>query len=206
MFNIKDFRASIDTRGVLRNNKYLVSFNLPEYLTERKDKRYGLDDQKLMTLRCDAVTIPGFDFLNTDGPPRFGYGPIERMPYVPGFAPMNLTFILDAKTRVYELLYDWTSAIVQFDGKGGTNLKNGLTRFAYEVGYKAKYQTDLIIDVYDGVKSESSSVAGNLVMSMTAYSAFPAGLPPMQMGWESTDISKIQVPFSYTDFTVTHKR
>lgn len=198
MFSINEFRTSIDKQGILRSNKYFVEFALPEYLRNS----YSDDDKRLMSLRCENVAIPGMSFLSTDSQPRFGYGPVEKMPYVPGFDPISLTFILDSKNKIYKLFYDWTSAVVGFNGKAGTNLRNG-TRKPYEVGYKNKYKTDLIIRVYDGNKAKDTSpTAGKEVMLVKLYAAFPMGLPSTPLAWDSTDAMKLSIPFSYTDFEI----
>lgn len=204
MFSINEFRTSINTKGILRSNRYFVSFKVPKYLMPK----YGTLGTRLMSIRCESVSIPGFSFLSADGPPRFGYGPVEKNPYVPGFDGINLTFILDAQNQIYKFFYDWTMCIVNYNGRGGTNMRNnavssGSTWRPYEVGYKSDYQTDLDIFVYDGNKNEnSSSEAGKLVMSLKAYSAFPMGLPSTPLAWESTDAMKLSIPFSYTDFQI----
>jgi len=96
-------------------------------------------------------------------------------------------------------------SIVNFNGKGGTNYRNGTWK-PYEVGYKKDYQTELNILVYDGAKKEDSNkVAGNEVLSLKAWSAFPLGLPSIPLAWESTELVRLTVPFSYTDFEITRK-
>jgi hypothetical protein len=43
--------------------------------------------------------------------------------------------------------------------------------------------------------------------SMTSIisSAFPLGLPSIPLAWESTELVRLTVPFSYTDFEITRK-
>jgi len=201
MFNIQNFRSSINNSGVMKSNKYVVSFKAPVYL----EGRYP--STELMSLRCETVSVPGFDFLSADGPPRMGYGAIEKHPYVPGFSGMSLTFLMDSKSVIYNFFYDWTMSIVNFKGKGGTNYRNANSIWKpYEVGYKDYYKTDLNISMYDGAKKEGSSrVAGNEVLSLKVYSAFPLGLPSIPLAWESSELVRLTVPFSYTDFEITRK-
>lgn len=199
MFNITDFRSSINTRGVLKSNKYLVEFGIPTYLRNR----YGTDDQSLMSLRCESVSIPGFDFLSADGPPRMGYGAIEKHPYVPGFTGLNLTFLLDSKSKIYNFFFDWAMSIVNFNGRGGTNFSRDDGWSAYEVGYKVFYKTDLKIMIYDGVKSEkSNSVAGNEILKLNIFDAFPMGMPSVPLAWDSPDLIRLSIPFTFTDFSI----
>jgi hypothetical protein len=199
MFNIKDFRSSINDRGVLKSNRYIVNIPTPDYLA----KKYPKTD--LMSIRCETVSIPGFDFLSADGPPRMGYGAIEKHPYVPGFSGMSLTFLMDSKSEIYNFFYDWTMSIVNFKGQGGKNYRGNTDNGwkPYEVGYKDGYKTDMIITVYDGSKREDSDkVAGNEVLSLKVWSAFPLGLPSIPLAWESSELIRLTVPFSYTDFEI----
>lgn len=200
MFNITDFRSSINTQGVLRSNRYMVEFAVPEYLKST----YGKEEQKLMSLRCENVSMPGFDFLSADGPPRMGYGAIEKHPYVPGFTGISLTFLVDSKSKIYNFFYDWTMSIVNFNGRGGTNFsRKSSGRSAYEVGYKSKYRTDLKILVYDGSSTDAStSVAGNKIIGLTLFDAFPSGMPAIPLAWDSPDLIRLSIPFSYTDFSM----
>lgn len=201
MLNIKDFRSSINDQGILRPNKYMVQFSMPEYLKGF----YNGEDLKLLSLRCESVNIPGFNFASKDGPPAFGYGPIEKHPYVPGFDGVTFTFLLDSKNKIYKFFYDWTMKIVNYDGRGGTNMRsNSVDWKPYEVGYKSQYQSNIFIQVFDGNKNtKNNSDVGNRVMNIALYSAFPMGLPSSQLAWESSDVMRISVPFSFTDFGIS---
>jgi hypothetical protein len=196
MFNINDFKTSIDSLGVLLSNKYEVNFEAPKYI--RDLNKYS--NTKLMTIRCESVSIPGFDFASKDGPPRMGYGAIEKHPYVPGFSGISLTFLMDSKSEIYNFFYDWTMHIVNFNGKGGSNYRDSNNAWKpYEVGYKDDYKTDLNISVYDGVKKQNSN-SSNEILSLKVYSAFPMGLPSIPLAWDSSQLIKLSIPFSYTDF------
>ena len=202
MFSINEFRSSINNQGILRSNRYIATFKIPNYLRQRY--RYDTKDTNLLSLRCENVSLPGFDFLSADGPPRMGYGAVEKHPYVPGFSGLSLTFILDSKSRIYNFFYDWTMTIVNYNGKGGTNYNNPNGGWsAYEVGYKKDYQSEIDIKVYDGNKSEKSiSIAGNEIFGVKLYSAYPVGMPSVPLAWDSPDIMRMTVPFSYTDFEI----
>ena len=205
MFSINDFKASINTNGILRSNKYIVSFSVPPYLKDL----FPQSTLNLLSLRCENVAIPGFEFLSADGPPRMGYGPIEKNPYVPGFSGLSLTYIMDSKGLIYNFFETWCQQIVNFKGSGGNNFRteysyaNGTKRSPYEVGYKLKYQSELTIDVYDG-NGPDTSKSGKKIVSFKAYAAFPTGLPSIPLAWDSPDMIRLTVPFSYTDFDVKY--
>ena len=203
MFNISEFQQEILDNGVLRSNRYLVTFNPPKYLSN--------ENTKYLSLRCESAQIPGMTFATVDGPPRFGYGPIESNPYGVIYDDVTLNFILDSKTDVYNFFYKWSNSIVNYQSIGQSALKDsggpvkGMK--TWEVGYKDSYVTDITISIYDGSGTVDQLDAGNKVMEVTLYRAFPKNLPTFDMNWEgNNDIVKLPVQFNYTDFTMKQIR
>lgn len=196
--NIRNFTASINQRGVLKNNRFEAQFDfeLDSYMNSSPALDGGL-----LTLRCDSATLPGVSFATADGPPRLGYGPAERRPYSPIFDDLTLTFMVDAGSQIHKMFYDWVGCIVNFEGYGARTLNEPSTRNptpakAYEVGYRDKYAATLTVRVY--------SSTGTRPMAVTAYNAFPMAMPQLSMNWNEGDILRLNIPFAYTDFTVTY--
>lgn len=201
--NLKDFTTSINRGGVLKNNKYVatIAFGRDHYLVN-SPFGYGTGESALFSIRCDSVQLPGVSIASADGPPRLGYGPVQKHPYNINFEDINLTFIVDSNSVVHRMLYDWVNCIVDFKGLGGTRLTTNTStgRAAYEVGYKNKFSTDLTVEVYKD-NGESGHVKA---MTVTAYQAFPMAFPSVGLNWAEGDILKLSIPFSYTDYTVSY--
>ena len=202
MFKLKEFAASINTKGVLKNNKYMAIISLSgnHYLSSQ----FNQGDEQLFSIRCDSVQLPGVAIASADGPPRLGYGPIEKHPYNANFEDVSLTFIVDANSQVHRMLYSWVNVIVNFGKSSGmSNLfeKTGaMNAAAYEVGYRNRYATDMKIEVYrdtGGDKHEKT-------MTYTLFKAFPMAFPSAGLNWNEGDILKLNIPFAYTDFTVDY--
>lgn len=218
MFQISNFQASLDKSGVMRTNRFIAFFNLPDYLRDNKEL-YGYGDA-LVSLRCQAAQIPGIS-LTTIDQPRIGIGPIENIPSNLTIDDITLTFLVDAQSKIHNLFYDWFNTIVNFQGsKGQSALYKAYnigrsTSAAYEVGYKDQYTTDILISVYDGVTPSGTSAGGQAtptvaegnvpIMNIRAFKAFPKTLPSIDMDWNSNDeVVKMTVPFSITDFEVSY--
>lgn len=207
MLNINNFMAEIHNTGVLRNNRYIMTFGTPKYLRDAKaDIGFNNDatpDIPLdrITLRCEQVQFPGMSFVTVDSTPRFGYGAIEAVPYGAMFDDLSAMFIVDARSDIHRFFYKWVNSIVSFNARGQTKLNDmanvvrGMK--AYEVGYKDDYTTDIAITMYDQ--------NDNKVMTGTAYRAFPKLLPSIDLGWAANDeYVRLTIPFSYTDFAVDY--
>ena len=197
MLKLNDFMASISTKGVLKATRYIVTFNPPTYVKNIA----GMVGTETLSVRCDSVQFPGASLTTIDGPPRYGYGPIESVPYNITMDDITCSFIVDAGSEIHKFFYTWVSSIVNFQGKGGKSLSqaNGAVPgfAAYEVGYKDNYTTDLTIAVYDSTDKK--------VMEAKAYRAYPKLLPSVDLNWGATDeIVKLVIPFTYVDFDVNY--
>lgn len=196
--NIRDFTTSINEKGVLKNNRFEAqfSFGRDSYM----DSSPALD-RGLLSIRCDSATLPGVSFATADGPPRLGYGPVEKHPYNPMFDDLTLSFMVDAGGQIHKMFYDWAGSIVNFEGYGARTLNTSSTlnptpAKAYEVGYRDKYAATLTVRVMGTTNSRPITV--------TAYNVFPMALPQLNMNWSEGDILRLNVPFAYTDFTVIY--
>jgi hypothetical protein len=197
--DIKRFTTSINDRGILKTNRFEAQFDFTRnsYLRDSK----ALKDSSMLTLRCDSATLPGVSFASADGPPRLGYGPVEKHPYNPMFEDLALTFMVDAGSHIHRMFYDWVGCIVNFEGYGASILDRRATinptrAVAYEVGYRDRYACTLTLKVF--------SSTGKQTMTYSAYNAFPMAMPQMSMNWSEGDILRLNIPFAYTDFTVRY--
>lgn len=196
--NIKEFTSSVNKRGILKNNKYLVTmgFGKDHYLNGRGN------ELKLLQSRCDSVSLPGVAFASADGPPRLGYGPMEKHPYATNFEDLSLTFMVDAGSEVHKTLFDWVNVIVNFkqaQGASVLNKKQGpMKAFAYEVGYRDSYAATLQVNVYKDT--------GQKAMSFIAYNAFPMAFPSAGLNWNEGDLLRLTIPFTYTDYDVRYEK
>ena len=202
MFKLNEFAASINTKGVLKNNKYIATVFLGgnHYLSSQLNQ----SDSQLFSIRCDSVQLPGISIASADGPPRLGYGPIEKNPYAANFEDISLTFIVDSNSRIHRMLYSWVNVIVNFGSSQGLttviNSSGPMRSSAYEVGYRDKYSTDMKIEVY----KDSGENTHQKSMTYTLYKAFPMGFPSNGLNWGEGEILKLNIPFAYTDYSVQY--
>jgi hypothetical protein len=209
MFNIKEFQAEINTTGVLPSNRYVVSFAPPEKLRDNvfsgelgpRGSTPNNTSLSRMSLRCEAVQFPGASFAAVEGIVRYGYGPVEAIPYVPVFDDVSLLFLVDRESDVHRFFHRWMNIIVNYNAKGlSLSLKEGPNKRmrAFEVGYKDDYTTNIEIAVYGSDNRK--------VMTARLYKAYPKSLPPIDLGWgNDNQLIKINIPFAYTDFDIVYE-
>jgi hypothetical protein len=201
-FKLSDFIADTHKNGVLKENKFIATFNVPEYLKGRSG--YNMHD---LSLRCESATIPGLQFSSIDGPARFGYGAIEFNPYNVVYEDVYLTVLLDAKGSEYKFFYDWMNTIVNFHAEGQSLIGSAKPPTGpvpgmdpYEVGYRNKYSTIFTIDIYNDTDYKKSS------MTFKAYNSFPKIVAPLQLSWEAADLLRLQIIMTYTDFELFYNK
>lgn len=193
MFKLQEFKADLFKRGTVSNHNFMVNMTVPEYLR-------GQYKAERISIRCEATNLPGISLASLDGPPRYGYGPIESVPYNVIYDQIPLTFIMDRDSEVHKFFYDWMNCIVNF-GRSSTSgslsevtNRNGAQFRTYEVGYKDKYAVDTSIQVFNEQHRK--------IIEAKMFKSYPKSVTPIDLGWDQTDsIMKLQVSFTFREYS-----
>jgi len=183
-FGISNFRSEIQKNGVLQNNRFVCTFAVPKGLQKSNSLptdfyKDNIDD---ITLRCETVTIPGQNFFTQDVK-RYGYGQIEKKPYLPTFNPMRLVFLVDRKANIIRFFNDWVNLIVPHNVETPSSFtaveeRRSLQDKLYLVGYKDQYISPVLrINVYDEFDKK--------VMECKAFDCFPITVSDFDTSWSS---------------------
>jgi hypothetical protein len=134
---------------------------------------YPGDSMSIAGLLCDAVNLPGMNYATT---PNRIFGEVREVPYERGFDPVTLTFYVDAEEmKVKKVFDDWMAAIM-----------NPRTRV---LGYYRDYVKDIAIAI--------NTVDDQTPYVLTLYEAYPKTIAPIQLDYNSRDVMKLSVTFSY---------
>lgn len=202
-FDISSFRAEINKNEIQPTHSYLVTFapfrlgseaNVP--LTEFV--RYNADK---LILRCETVMLPTVQVLEEETVRRYGYGPVEKVPYGMQFNDLGLTWLVDRRSELIDFFYQWMNTIVMYETSGGSGLINtsnrsGLDQYlGYEVGYKDEYTCPLVrVRVYDREL--------NTVTEYIFYDVFPMNIQSQNLAWsQENEAQKLTVTFAFTNMT-----
>lgn len=219
-FDINSFRTEINKNDMLPTHSYLVTFapfrlgseaNVP--LTEFV--RYNSDK---LILRCESAVLPSVQVLEEENVRRYGYGPVEKVPYGMQFNDLTLTWLVDKRSELIEFFYQWMNTIVYYETKGISQMSftneqltddpniRGDGRAAlsgylgYEVGYKDEYSCPVVrVRVYDREL--------NTVTEYILYDVFPMNIQSQNLAYtQENEAQKLTVTFAFTNMSTLTPR
>lgn len=201
-FDVRDVSSEIAAAGLLRSNRFEVTFTPPSGLTigsvgsaaptVNYQSLQGID--KVVNLYCEQANIPG---IAMDVAPirRFGYGPIEKKPYAPTFNDASLLFRSDGAGLLWKYLHSWFRLVINYQNQSGLNAQSGILQgqHPFELGYKQDYVTDITIDAFDDM--------GNIAIRTVLRQAYPIFIGDIQMAWaDKNNYVKIPATFTFIDW------
>lgn len=195
MLKLDNFIADMNKRGHMRANRFTLAIELApqHYLRDL----YNVSE---LTVRCDSATIPGVQLATIEGPYRYGYGPLDKMPYAPMYSEIGVSFVVDRDSRTRKFFHDWTQAIVNTDSSNSLSGQNSQTGAkVYEVGYRKRFESILKITTFDENNKDTSTT--------TIFKAYPVNVSQVDVAWGATDdVVRLTVAFAYKDYTTTFNR
>lgn len=94
---LSQFISEVKTRGMARNNRYLVEIPLNE------------DGSRIASLFCESVALPGLNLATTQ---QRVYGEQREIPYERMFEPVSFTFYVDSGMVIKKAFDDWMGQII----------------------------------------------------------------------------------------------
>ena len=207
-FDIASFFSEVLANDTLASHSYLVSF---------APFRTGFDENKPLTdfvlnkrntlmLRCENIVLPTPSLLEEENIRRYGYGPVEKVPYGVQFSDVTMTWLVDSRSEIIDFMHQWMNTIVWHDtpnmsGEGTTidtaSKRDGLRGYKpYEVGYKDAY-TNPIVRIYVYNRQQQT------VTEYEMYDVFPMNIQSQNLSWaDENQVQKLSVTFAYTNMRV----
>lgn len=183
-FNIDEFKSSLNTRGVLPTNLFLVSIYPKKYQVTNLMNREGFNPQSL-TLFCMKADLPGINLGIESNIPQ-GIGPLEAFPTSAVFGDLSLDFIGDAKGNIMSFFHNWINYIVPYNGTK-----------AYDSYHKLEYKDNFSATIEITVFNQQS----DQVLIYTLLDTFPFVVNQIPMSWaEQNSMMTISIGFSYNSW------
>jgi hypothetical protein len=189
-FNVQNFLSRVnESGGLVQNNKFRLLITPPPIFKssnnyDEETKANLNDGARTLEYFCSSASIPGVN-LNTHEIRRYGYGPMEKRPYVASFADATFNVYFDSKRKNYDFFQTWISSIIDYDVNNSINSK-------FLLEYKSEYQSTIDLFVHDN----TGVIVGHYVMD----EAFPISIGDIPLNWGDTN-SIIKIPVTFTFFT-----
>lgn len=199
-FDIKGFRADILKNGLVSSNSYKVKF-YPFRANGGSPTLNKLADslRSRLTFRCENVLLPTVSLLQEENIRRYGYGPVEKVPYGVQFNEVTLTFIEDQFSDINNFFYQWLNTIINYESSGG-QMRRGVGReslnefySAYEVGYRDSYAMPKL-DI------EILNYSRKVITVYSLYEVFPTDIQSVNLSYaDENQTLKMTVTLAFTD-------
>jgi hypothetical protein len=210
-FNINGFRSEILENDVLPTHSYLVTFSpfragfkenepLTAFVTSKRDT---------LVLRCENVVLPSPALLEEENIRRYGYGPVEKVPYGVQFSDVTMTWLVDNESEIVNFFNQWMNTIVLHNSPNtlmnatavrpsDRGLVLGLDDYdPFELGYKDAY-TNPIVRIYVYNRQNQTTTTYEM------YDVFPLNIQAMNLSWaDENETQKLTITFAYTNMKVS---
>lgn len=205
-FDISEFRSEIKLNGVIQTNRFVLIMAMPKgvpglekYAQQPKstdpiyqNERTLTTNDSFVTLRCESAIVPGVHFFTNDNVRRYGFGQIEKRPYLPTFSPLKLNFIVDRSARVIEFFNKWANSIVYHDTNFGVSPFAQASQRPYLLKYSDDYMSKIIrLWVYD--QSNQTSFGVKL------HDCYPLTISDIDVDWGAENqLMRLSVLMQYS--------
>lgn len=208
VFDINSFRSELIENDVLPSHSYLVTFaqfrsGVGPEVGPLND--FVINKRNTLMMRCENVVLPTPSLLEEENIRRYGYGPVEKIPYGVQFSDVTITWLVDKNSELIDFMHQWMNTIVMHDAPNTVmtpgSSRNGLENYApFEVGYKDSYANPIVrIYVYNRQQQ--------VVTEYEMYDVFPMNIQSMNLSWaDENQVQKLTVTFAYTNMKVKAPR
>lgn len=192
-FSLSTFLTEINTKAVLDTSRHLMMFTLPKGLLTTHDA----NAVRQIVLRCEASSLPGISFAESEEIRRYGVGPTEKHPYLPIFGAISTSYIVDGEGFIHSFFYDWMSYMVGFDSSQGMTHTNAFGNNPYEVAYKDDYASTASVLMYNEKNDK--------IIEVKLNSAYPIAINAVPLNWSNTEqVMRLDVTWDYRDWSATY--
>lgn len=202
----KQFRVSELKQKLLRpaqTSVYMVDITTGGGLAKFASQR-GLNlatDGELINISCCEASLPGSS-LATHEVTNDYHGVTEKMAYRRIYDDsIDLTFYVDHQYKVIEYLNSWMNYVVGEGSFLNTEQYKDLSAF-YRMNWPKDYRNDIYLTKFE--KDYGTKGGSNISLKYQFIGAFPTNLVSIPVSYESSDLLKVTVSFTYLRYVRTN--
>jgi len=137
---------------------------------------------------CSEASLPGNSFATTEMTTDFP-GVSQKFPYRKIYNDLQLTFYVDSSYDVIKFFEDWMSHIASPFGSGKAINEEGDASFRFN--YPNNYKCNIFVAKFNKDNELKNKIAYRFV------NAFPIDITSMPVSYDSSDVLRCSVSFSY---------
>jgi len=138
---------------------------------------------------CNEASLPGNSFATSEMTSDFP-GVTQKFPYRKIYNDLQLTFYVDAEYKIIKFFEGWMSYIASPFGLGQAIYESS-SRASFRFNYPDAYKCNLYVAKFNKDAEISSKISYRFI------NAFPIDITTMPVSYDSSDILKCSVSFSY---------
>lgn len=147
---------------------------------------------------CNEASLPGNSFatteMNTDFP-----GVSQKFPYRKIYNDLQLTFYVDDQYKVIKFFEAWMSYIASPFGLGKAINENSGQNGSFRFNYPDAYKCNIYVAKFNKDATISNRIAYRFI------NAFPIDITSMPVSYDSSDVLRCTVSFSYDRYIFDYK-
>jgi hypothetical protein len=149
-----------------------------------------------MKFRIEQVRAPGISLLSGEVP-RYGVGPIQKMPYNAAYPEITISILSDGYGQIWQYWHNWIRSIFEFSGvQNGISPGSTNAEAQFNTSYKDDYATTIQIVIY-GKGGEK-----DVIQKINLLEAFPGSMRDVQLSWEGGDLIRLAISISYSTYVI----
>lgn len=184
--------------NLAQTSQFVVKFQPPADVATtllRRGLNYG-DESGFLELLCNETTLPGSTLATHDKTNDY-MGVTEKLAYRRIYdETLDMTFYVDKKYKIiqfFEGWIDWISGVGIKDTNGGNIAAYKNTQVGFRNNFPNTYKTNIYINKFEKDLSDRT-------LYHTFVDAFPIAINNIPISYESSDVMRFSVSFSYVRY------
>ena len=180
-FKVQELLASLNKTGVAPASHFEVQINNP-----------ASNADKEMMFRADSAELPGRTMSTSEY--RGTTGPIRKIAYASTYTDTTIGFLCSADLREKKYFEEWQDIIMNH--KSTDSFSSDSLGDAFGVGYYDDYAKLQTVEIRQYDETGRKRSTHKLV------EAYPIGIAPIAVAWNSTDFIRLNVTFALREYKV----
>ena len=178
-FNITEFQGSLNRDGIQKASLYEARITSPIL---------G-GDMRSLSMRATSAELPGRTISTTE---YRVYGPIRKIPYASTYTDTRIEFLCTEGMKEKIFFEKWQDLMLNTR----SHQPGASDSSKYSVGYYNDFKGSITLTNYNEM--------GDPTIEHKFLEAYPLGIAPLAVSWDSGELLRLSVTFAFHDYEVSN--